>query len=264
LKHISDFKIFESINWLEIIRDCEDILLELSDDGFRTEISKGKSPHEWILIDITRKDIFSAEDIKETVERLKKYLGEVGFKTYNSYSNYPNIISNPVLNSYTFEIDYRILKTSIQFNKIGTKHFSGHLKLSESKYESVKVSDIKYDLEDILLDLKDNNFEIKININDWNKNYKSIPDESKVNWISIEISKKGDWDLTDIDEYIIQVVNFLSINGLYPLFEPNINSNMETALISNHADKFKNRLHKVAGTTDTYAYDIQFKSDYLI
>lgn len=135
------------------------------------------------------------------------------------------------------------------------KHLS-NFKIFESN--SAKVSDIKYDLEDILLDLKDNSFEVKININDWNKNYKSIPDESKVNWVSVEISKKGEWNLTDIDDYIIQIVNFLSINGLHPLFEPNINPNTETALISNHSDKFKNRLHKVAGTTDTYAYDIQF------
>lgn len=140
------------------------------------------------------------------------------------------------------------------------KHLS-NFKIFESN--SIKASDIKYDLEDILLDLVDNGFSYKIHINDWSKSYKSIPDDSNVNWISIEISKKGDWNLNDIDESIIRLVTFLTTYNLHPLFEPNPDLDMETALISNHSDKFRNRLHKIAGTTDTYSYDIQFKSDYL-
>lgn len=132
-----------------------------------------------------------------------------------------------------------------------------NFKIFESN--SVKVSEIKYDLEDILLELSDDGFEIKIHINDWNKDYKSISGESKANWVGIEISKKGVWNLKDIDESIIRLVTFLSTYNLHPLHEPNPDLDMETALISNHSDKFKNRLHKVAGTTDTYSYDIVFK-----
>lgn len=135
------------------------------------------------------------------------------------------------------------------------KHLS-NFKIFESN--SVKVSDIKYDLEDILLELTDGGFEYKIHINDWSRNYKSISDDSEINWVSVEISKKGNWNLNDIDEQIIRMVDFLSTNGLFPLFEPNPKINTETALISAYSDKFKNRLHKVAGTTDTYSYDIQF------
>ena len=120
------------------------------------------------------------------------------------------------------------------------------------------VSEIREDIEDILIDLVDVGFSYKLFINDWQKDYKSISAENKVNWISVEIIKQGEWDLNDIDDYIIRLITFLSSNNLYPLFEPNPDLNMKTALISNHSDKFRNRLHKVAGTTDTYSYDIQF------
>jgi len=120
------------------------------------------------------------------------------------------------------------------------------------------VSEIREDIEDILIDLVDVGFSYKLFINDWKKDYKSLSAENKVNWVSVEIIKQGEWDLNDIDDYIIRLVTFLSTYNLYPLFEPNPDLNMETALISNHSDKFKNRLHKVAGTTDTYSYDIQF------
>lgn len=120
------------------------------------------------------------------------------------------------------------------------------------------VSEIREDIEDILIDLVDVGFSYKLFINDWKKDYKSLSAENKVNWVSVEIIKQGEWDLNDIDDYIIRLVTFLSTYNLYPLFEPNPDLNMETALISNHSDKFKNRLHKVAGTTDNYSYDIQF------
>ena len=129
-------------------------------------------------------------------------------------------------------------------------------KIFESK--ETLVSDIREDIEDILIDLVDDGFSYRLFINDWQKDYKSLSGENKVNWVSIEIIKQGEWGLNDIDDYIIRLVTFLSTYNLYPLFEPNPDLNMESGLISNHSDKFKNRLHKVAGTTDTYSYDIQF------
>ena len=137
------------------------------------------------------------------------------------------------------------------------KHLSD-FKIFESN--QTIVSDIREDIQDILVDLVDDGFSYNLHINDWNKNYKLLPDNIEVNWVSVEISKKGNWNLNDIDDYIIRLVTFLNSHNLYPLFEPNPDLNMETALISNHSDKFKNRLHKVTGTTDTYScsYDIQF------
>jgi hypothetical protein len=274
MKSIKPFKLFESSEDLKhIVIECEDILLELKDEGFKTDISKGTSPHDWILVNISKKDTLPLmedlmlKDIEETVERLKNYLSNLGFKTYNSASNYPNVIYQGVTNPYDFSTEYILSKTSIQFNKTNLPHFArnidSYIKTTESKKEVYKsiVSDIKYDLQDILIELVDENFKYQININDWNKNYKLINDNEVVKWVSLEISKEGDWNLTEVEDYLIRVVEFLSLKGLYPLFDPKPQSKIETILISNHSDIFKNRMHKVAGTTNTFAYDIQFKTD---
>jgi hypothetical protein len=266
MKRIKNFKIFESVEDLKkIVADCEDILLELKDIGFRTEVSKNISPHDWILINISKKEKFLVDDIKETVERLKEYLSSLGFKTYNSSDNYPKIRSKAIMNPYNFNVEYNLSITSIQFNKTNLPHFARNIntytKTTESKENHIVVSDVRYVLEDILLELVDEDFKYKIHINDWNKNYKLISDNSVIKWLSIELSKEGDWDLKDIEDYIARVVEFLSTKGLYPLFDPKPQNNLNSILISNYSDIFKNRIRKVPGTTNTFVYDIQFKTD---
>jgi hypothetical protein len=270
MKRIKNFKIFESVEDLKkIVADCEDILLELKDIGFRTEVSKGTSPHDWILINISKKDTLPLmedlmlKDIEETVERLKSYLSNLGFKTYNSASNYPNVIHQGVTNPYDFSTEYILTKTSIQFNRNDLPHFARntYTRTTESKENHIVISDVRYVLEDILLELVDDGFKYKIHINDWNKNYKLICDNSVIKWLSIELFKEGDWNLKDIEDYIARIVEFLSTKGLYPLFEPKPQTSLNSILISNSSDIFKNRMHKVPGTTNTFAYDIQFKTD---
>jgi hypothetical protein len=264
----------------EIVADCKDILLELEDIGFRTEISKGTSPHDCILINISVSNTFDAifkkdtlplmkdlmlKDIEETVERLKSYLSNLGFKTYNSASNYPNVIHHGVTNPHNFSTEYILTKTSIQFNLTDLPHFARNInaytRTTESKENHIVVSDVRYVLEDILLELVDEDFKYKIHINDWNKNYKLISDNSVIKWLSLELSKEGDWDLKDIEDYISRIVEFLSTKGLYPLFDPRPQTSLNSILISNSSDIFKNRMRKVPGTTNTFAYDIQFKTD---
>lgn len=144
------------------------------------------------------------------------------------------------------------------------------LRTIESKENHIVVSDVRYEVEDILLELEDEGFKYKIHINDWNKNYKLISDNSIINWLSIEIYKEGNWDLKDIEVCIARIVEFLSTKGLYPLFDrqggycivdPKPQSNLNSILISNSSDIFKNRMRKVPGTNNIFAYDIQFKTD---
>lgn len=125
------------------------------------------------------------------------------------------------------------------------------------------ISDVKYDLKDILIELVDDGFKYNIIINDWNRNNYNN-DELEIKWLSLKVTKEGDWNLSQIEDYLIRVVEFLTMKGLYPLFDPKPQSGLQTILISNHADIFKNRMHKVAGTQNTYAYDIQFKTDDII
>ena len=263
--NIKPFKLFESTEYLKhIVIECEDILLELNDEGFKTEISKGTSPHDWILVNISKKEKFLVDDIKETVERLIEYLSKLGFKTYNSSDNYPKIRSKGIMNPNDFNVEHNLSITSIQFNKTNLPHFvrniDGYVKTTESKKEVYRplVSDIKYDLQDILLEIVDDGFKYEIVINDWGKHYKLISDDEIVKWIYLEVLKKGDWDLTDIEETLIRVVEFLSLKSLYPMLEPIPQKNLDTILTSNRSDIFKNRMYKLP---NTFAYDIQFKTD---
>lgn len=133
----------------------------------------------------------------------------------------------------------------------------------ESNGYKTIVSDIKYDLKDILIELVDDGFKYDIIINDWNRSdYNN--DELEIKWLSLEVTKQGDWNLLQIEEYLIRIVEFLSEKKLYPLFDPKPQSGLETILISNHSDIFKNRIHKVSGTQNTYTYNILFKTDDII
>ena len=69
-----------------IIEDCKDILLELSDVGFKVEVRYSKPdlhiiyPQiDYILVKINNNKNFTYKDIKEYIERLKDYLGSDGW-----------------------------------------------------------------------------------------------------------------------------------------------------------------------------------------
>ena len=259
MKRIKNFNIFESKEQLKsIVEECQDILLELKDEGFKVNISSGESPLSWILIEVSRREKFSANDIYNTIERIKDYLGSLGFKIYRSQSqsNYPLIKSKSIMNPFPFYIDHIISYTSLQFNLNKENIFESN------DYKTI-VSDVKYDLKDILIELVDDGFKYNIIINDWNRNNYNN-DELEIKWLSLEVTKEGDWNLLQIEDYLIRVVEFLSLKRIYPLFDPKPQSGLQTILISNHADIFKNRMRKVAGTQNTYAYDIQFKTDDII
>lgn len=256
MKRIKNFKIFESREQLKsIVEECQDILLELNDEGFKVNVSFGESPLSWILVEISRRENFSANDIYNTIERIKDYLGNLGFKIYRGQSNYPLITSKSMIDPMTFNLVHAISYTSLQFNLHERNIFESN------NYKPI-ISDIKYDLKDILLELEDDNFKYDIVINDWNRS--SNNDQDIVKWISLSINKEGNWNLSEIEDSLIRVVEFLSLKGLYPLFDPKPQTGLETILISNHADIFKNRMHKIPGTQNTYGYDIQFKVDDVI
>lgn len=273
MKRIKNFNIFESKKQLKsIIRECDDILLELKDEGFKVNVSSGESPLSWILIEVSKKEKFSANDIQFTIERIKDYLTSLGFKIYRGLSfksgdfqtasNYPTITNKRIFNPNTFnvfpvgDLYHTISYTSLQFNLDKENIFESNV------YKPI-VSDVKYDLKDILIELVDDGFKYNIVINDWNiNNYNH--DELEIKWLSLKLTKEGDWNLSQIEEYLIRVVEFLSLKRIYPLFDPKPQSGLETILISNHSDIFKNRKYKVSGTQNTYAYDIQFKTDDII
>jgi hypothetical protein len=104
-----------------IIDDCKDILLELEDAGFKTNInsyfnigkvrqaiSLGKKHNKnWIQFYFSRKEEFDYSDIEDVVERLKSYLSEFGLKIdwmspKERSEQRPTIQNTSVMNPMTF------------------------------------------------------------------------------------------------------------------------------------------------------------------
>lgn len=88
MKHIKKFRLFDELD-KSAIDECKDILLELEDAGFKTNISSyfssgvsiGKDHNKnWITFFFSRKQEFDYSDIEDVVERLKSYLSEFGLK----------------------------------------------------------------------------------------------------------------------------------------------------------------------------------------
>jgi hypothetical protein len=85
LKRFNESKVLDK----SVIDECKDILLELEDIGFKTNINSyfnsgvsiGKEHNKnWIQFYFTRKEDFDYSDIEDVVERLKSYLSEFGLK----------------------------------------------------------------------------------------------------------------------------------------------------------------------------------------
>jgi hypothetical protein len=115
MKHLKSFN--ESNNtWdysheelKEMVSTCEDILLDLKDEYFNTNIHF--SYNGWIRFYISRPEEFTYSDISEVVETLKSYLKSFGLEiepefTWQSLDEYePSIYRNAVRNPMTFELD---------------------------------------------------------------------------------------------------------------------------------------------------------------
>jgi hypothetical protein len=125
LKRFNESKVLDQ----SIIDDCQDIVLELEDNGFETYISyhfksdvktddhqtlrclhpwKSISPinkrvvditsntynKNWITFYFSKKEEFNYSDIEDVVERLKSYLSECGLKGKQVESKPPGAINN--------------------------------------------------------------------------------------------------------------------------------------------------------------------------
>lgn len=105
------------------IDDCKDILLELEDKGFKTNIhsyfSSGvmcgkENKKDWISFFFNREKEFDYSDIEDVVERLKSYLSEFGLhinwmSPKERKEQKPTIQTTSVMNPMTFTPD--VIKT---------------------------------------------------------------------------------------------------------------------------------------------------------
>ena len=126
LKRFNEAKAFDQ----SVINECKDILLELEDKGFKTNISSyfssGVSIGEdhnknWITFFFSRKEEFNYSDIEDVVERLKSYLSEFGLKiewmspTERSEQR-PTIQTTSVINPMTFTPEGVVTRCELHFD----------------------------------------------------------------------------------------------------------------------------------------------------
>ena len=124
-----------------VIDECEDILLELEDKGFKTNIHSylanstgtrvvrsyndinpgNKDLKSWITFYFSRKEEFDYSDIEDVVERLKSYLSE--YNLHIQWQNQaerseqkPTIKTTSIMNPMTFEPDGIKTQCELHFN----------------------------------------------------------------------------------------------------------------------------------------------------
>ena len=133
MKRYKEF-ITESNSWdyskeelKEMLSTCEDILLDLKDEYFNTNIhfapilSSSGAYNPWIKFYISRPEEFTYSDISEVVETLKSYLKNFGFIIQPEFTWQrpdewePSIQRSGVTNPMTFELDSVISKCEIHF-----------------------------------------------------------------------------------------------------------------------------------------------------
>ena len=120
-------------NWIsEVMNTCKDIMVELEDIGFKTNINSyfnsGVSKFNrslifknWMQFYFTRKEEFDYSDIEDVIERLKSYLSEFGLKidwmspTERSEQR-PTIKTTKLINPMNFQPEGVITKCELHFN----------------------------------------------------------------------------------------------------------------------------------------------------
>jgi hypothetical protein len=160
----------------------------------------------------------------ETMEDGENYNGFIVFKKTMSESEIKKILKD--------------------FTKAGNKIITYDTTLS--KYEMfkeskmLKVGDFRATCEDILLDLKDEGYETKIIINNYDPRRKADP-SAEVKWVNVEVEKEGHWT-KDVHEVISRLCQYFESEGLKPYSQDS--------------------KYKVPGTENTYGYSITYYWSY--
>ena len=120
MKYLKRFN--ENVFDQSVVDECKDILLELEDKGFKTNINSHLNKHySYIQFFFNRKEEFDYSDIEDVVERLKSYLSE-----YNLHiqwqnqaergENKPTIKTTSVINPMTFTPEGVVTRCELHFD----------------------------------------------------------------------------------------------------------------------------------------------------
>lgn len=126
MKYLKNFN--ESHNWnyshdelKEMLDTCKDILLDLRDEYFNTNINFFYNP--WITFNISRPEKFNYSDIREVIETLKSYLKNFGLEIVwqspdEIKNEEPTIKISSLMNPMTFTPEPPTTRCSITFKHI--------------------------------------------------------------------------------------------------------------------------------------------------
>jgi len=129
MKHLKRFN--ENVFDQSVVDECKDILLELEDKGFKTNINSYFNNQQydrivnlkknWIQFFFSRKEEFDYSDIEDVVERLKSFLSEYELKiewqnTAERSEQRPTIKTTRVINPMTFTPDGIKTQCELHFN----------------------------------------------------------------------------------------------------------------------------------------------------
>lgn len=224
MKYLKSYKIFESSNLQRIKQTCEDILLELKDDGFDYKIiinswdkdytNSSDEDINWINIDAS-KDCRDVSDLdlywegaKDVFERLSDYLSSEGlekFEMSRGLTKVPGTIS-------TYSLDITFSKKDLMKS------------LFESRFIEFRKS--LNTLSDICLDFSDNGCSYKIHPEgDIQLNIVSLKSRGHLGRISqpfyVEIDTRNIRAFDGLPEWFIEtcrtIESFMSSNGFETL-----------------------------------------------
>lgn len=126
-------KTYEKLSIEDIKNTCDDILLELTDLGFKTYITSELS---WIRILISKtdknitnmvaKDLFKIEEIKEYIDRIEEYLSTHGFR-----------LDDPLESKNTIKTE--VIRNPADFSLYGIRSFTNLWFSDKSVYRVLKT-----------------------------------------------------------------------------------------------------------------------------
>jgi uncharacterized protein YdaL len=129
MKHLKRFN--ENVFDQSVVDECKDILLELEDKGFKTNIHSYINNQQydrivnlkknWIQFYFSRKEEFDYSDIEDVVERLKSYLSEYNLhiqwqNTAERSEQRPTIKTTSIINPMTFTPEGVKTQCELHFN----------------------------------------------------------------------------------------------------------------------------------------------------
>lgn len=180
MKHLKSFKVFESGDYLpmegtEIWYNLNDMLLELEDIGYGTEVTDMSNKDEHVIgVQIDKRDENGVSsfkmnnDIKDVLFRLKDFMSDWKM-IINSNRNYLYLtddgrvigsFGNPNTNWPTFTKLTIIFSKKVGVNEGFFTKIKDIIKPEEPK--KIDIKEFEYTLDDCFIDLKDNDFIIDI------------------------------------------------------------------------------------------------------